>query len=86
MMIFCTNISASMSLMMAGITGLYQLLQQAPRALLERIRQAIEQGLDVNEADADGRTALMMAACRSLCQLESAQGSWLSGSCSLRGC
>ncbi len=34
----------------------------AAAARLDRLRQSIEQGLDVNKADADGRTALMMAA------------------------
>jgi ankyrin repeat protein len=34
----------------------------AAAARLERVRLSLEQGLDVNQADADGRTALMMAA------------------------
>jgi ankyrin repeat protein len=34
----------------------------AAAARLEKVRQSLEQGLDVNQADADGRTALMMAA------------------------
>jgi ankyrin repeat protein len=34
----------------------------AAAARLERLRRSLEQGLDVNKADADGRTALMMAA------------------------
>jgi ankyrin repeat protein len=34
----------------------------ASAARLERIRRSLEQGLDVNKADPNGRTALMMAA------------------------
>ena len=34
----------------------------ATEARLERIRRALEQGLDVNKTDPDGRTALMIAA------------------------
>ena len=34
----------------------------AAAARLERVRLSLEQGLDVNKADPDGRTALMMAA------------------------
>jgi len=34
----------------------------AAEARLERVRRSLEQGLDVNKADPDGRTALMMAA------------------------
>lgn len=34
----------------------------AAAARLERVRQSLEQGDDVNRADANGRTALMMAA------------------------
>ena len=34
----------------------------ATTARLERVRRSLEQGLDVNEADENGRTALMMAA------------------------
>jgi len=34
----------------------------ATAARLEKIRRSIDQGIDVNQADADGRTALMMAA------------------------
>ena len=34
----------------------------AAAARLERVRRSLEQGLDVNKADPDGRTALMMAA------------------------
>jgi ankyrin repeat protein len=34
----------------------------ATAARIERVRQSLEQGLDVNKTDADGRTALMMAA------------------------
>jgi len=37
-------------------------LDQASADRLERVRQSLQQGLDVNKADADGRTALMMAA------------------------
>ena len=34
----------------------------AAAARVERVRRSLEQGLDVNKADPDGRTALMMAA------------------------
>ena len=37
-------------------------LDPAAAARLERVRQSLEQGLDVNEADDGGRTPLMMAA------------------------
>ena len=37
-------------------------LDPATAARLERVRQSLQQGLDVNKADAEGRTALMMAA------------------------
>ena len=37
-------------------------MDPATAARVERVRQSLEQGMDVNKADADGRTALMMAA------------------------
>ncbi len=36
--------------------------EPAAAARVERVRRSLEQGLDVNKADADGRTAMMMAA------------------------
>jgi len=37
-------------------------MDPAAAARVERVRRSLEQGLDVNKADADGRTAMMMAA------------------------
>ena len=37
-------------------------MDPATAARVERVRQSLEQGMDVNKADGDGRTALMMAA------------------------
>ena len=36
-------------------------MDPATRARVERVRQSLDQGLDVNKVDPDGRTALMMA-------------------------
>jgi ankyrin repeat protein len=37
-------------------------MDPAAAARVERVRQSLEQGLDVNKADPDGRTVMMMAA------------------------
>jgi len=39
-----------------------EVMDPATAARVERVRQSLEQGLDVNRADPDGRTAMMMAA------------------------
>jgi len=39
-----------------------QVMDPTTAARVEQVRRSLEQGLDVNKADADGRTAIMMAA------------------------